>query len=252
MSLLKMTAAVNINKVFGDYMIRIAELNIKLDVPYEQVLRQFSDYVIDAEEYDVLISCDVADCEAEVGKIRFGNSILQSTAIHRKLAEVISQFNALVLHSVLLDVEGTGVAFAAHSGTGKTTHMSLWQELLGDKMVVVNGDKPIVRFFEDEPETPYAYGTPWNGKEKLGCNMRTKLKHICFIERSETNYVEKVDKSQIIDRIFNQVYMPKDPVAVMKTMELIDRLLNCCDLWIIHCNMEKEAAKIAYETIFNA
>ena len=127
--------------------------------------------------------------------------------------------------------------------------MNLWQKLLGDKMVVVNGDKPIVRFFDDEPETPYAYGTPWNGKEHLGCNMRTKLKHICFIERSETNFVEKMDKNDVINLIFNQVYKPKDPIAVMKTMELIDRLLSCCNLWKIHCNMEDEAAEIAYNAI---
>jgi len=84
----------------------------------------------------------------------------------------------------------------------------------------------------------------------LGFNMRTCLKHICFIERNETNYVEKLNKSDAIDRIFNQVYMPKDPIAVMNTMNLIDRLLSCCNLWIIHCNMEPEAAEVAYNTIF--
>ena len=159
--------------------------------------------------------------------------------------------NAFVFHSANFDVEGEGVAFAAHSGTGKTTHMNLWQEYLGEKMVVVNGDKPIVRFFEDEPEQPYAYGTPWNGKEHLGCNMRTPLKHICFIERSKTNFVEKLDKNEAIDRIFNQVYMPENSISKNNTVELIDRVLSCCDLWIIHCNMEKEAAEVAYKTIFN-
>ena len=82
--------------------------------------------------------------------------------------------------------------------------------------------------------------------------MCTPLKHICFIERSETNYVEKMEKSDVIDRIFNQVYMPKDPVAVMNTMNLIDRLLSCCNLWTIHCNMDPAAAEVAYNTIFNS
>ena len=175
---------------------------------------------------------------------------MEVAAIYRKFAEWLPNNGAFVLHSACFDVEGEGVAFAAHSGTGKTTHMRLWQEYLGDKMVVVNGDKPIVRFFEDQPETPYAYGTPWNGKERLGCNMRTPLKHICFIERSDKNYVEPIEKADAIDRIFNQVYMPKDPVAVMNTMQLIDRLLSCCKLWTIHCNMNPEAAEIAYKTIF--
>ena len=213
------------------------------------------------------------------------------SAYHRKLSDKLPSHEAFVLQSACFDVDGVGVAFAAHSGTGKSTHMRLWQDYLGDKMTIVNGDKPIVRFFEEgendnkipppqavplplgkggknsdnpsvscadsslyakEPNIPYAYGTPWNGKEKLGCNMRTPLKHICFIERSETNYVEKIAPKDAIDRIFNQVYMPKDPMAVMKTIELINRLINSCKLWIIHCNMEPEAAEVAYKAIFNS
>ena len=105
-------------------------------------------------------------------------------------------------------------------------------------------------FFDDEPECPYAYGTPWNGKEGLGCNMRTPLKHICFIERSLTNSCEPMDKKDAVDLMFNQVYMPTDPQAAMCTMQLIDRLLSSCKLWKIKCNMEPQAAEVAYNTIF--
>ena len=66
-----------------------------------------------------------------------------------------------------------------------------------------------------------------------------------------TNFVEKIDKKDAINLIFNQVYMPKDSVALANTLQLIDRLLSCCNLWKIHCNMEPEAAKIAYEAILN-
>lgn len=213
----------------------------------------FNEYYINKNIADFAIQITKEEALQEKLFSEFKNFFLGEYAVtvaFRKIAEWLPSHDAFVLHSACFDVDGVGVAFAAHSGTGKTTHMRLWQELLGDKMVVVNGDKPIVRFFEDEPEIPYAYGTPWNGKERLGCNMRTKLKHICFIERSETNFVEKMDKKDVINLIFNQVYKPKDPLAVMKTMELIDRLLSCCNLWKIHCNMEKEAAEVAYNTIF--
>ena len=212
-----------------------------------------NEYLCEITDADLTVLYEKEDWifERKISKIdSFSPMYYESTSTYRKLAEWLPNNGAFVLHSACFDVDGEGVAFAAHSGTGKTTHVRLWQELLGDKMVVVNGDKPIVRFFEDEPETPYAYGTPWNGKERLGCNMRTPLKHICFIERSETNYVEPMEKSDAIDRIFNQVYMPKDPMAVMNTMQLIDRLLSCCKLWTIHCNMEPSAAETAYKTIF--
>ena len=227
------------------------KVDIKVDAPkWGKKLADYSsdflkpDITIEINDNDIEYERSVAEEEYSVGLLRYG-------ACYRKIGENIPLRDAFILHSATIDVEGAGIAFAAHSGTGKSTHMNLWQELLGDKMVVVNGDKPIIRFFEDEPEQPYAYGTPWNGKESYGCNMRTPLKHICFIERSETNYVEKLDKKEAIDRIFNQVYMPKNPMAVMNTMQLIDRLLTNCNLWIIHCNMEPEAAKVAYETIFS-
>lgn len=235
---------------------KIADFNIKLKNVYDGVERFLPEYCVTDVEPDLIFETEFKDLQSEV-KVDLNNykdtpaPYLEFITLHRKLAECLPDNNAFLLHSATFDVDGVGVAFAAHSGTGKTTHMMLWQKLLGDKMTIVNGDKPIVRFFDDEPETPYAYGTPWNGKEILGCNMRTPLKHICFIERSITNSVEPMQKSDVVDLIFNQVYMPKDPMAAMNTMQLIDRLLSCCKLWKIKCNMNPEAAEVAYNTIFN-
>ena len=236
------------------FQCRMADLNIEINEVYKGVRIFTRSFQCEFDKPDIVInsSQEVIDYEKSLSEnqTKPAKSFYEKSFVYRMIANQILDFDAFVLHSACFDVEGVGIAFAAHSGTGKTTHMSLWQKLLGDKMVIVNGDKPIVRFFEDEPKQPYAYGTPWNGKEQFGCNMRTPLKHICFIERSETNYVEKVDKKTIVDRIFKQVYMPKDPQSMMKTMQLIDRLVTCCDLWIIHCNMEDDAAIVAYKAIF--
>ena len=187
--------------------------------------------------YEYIISNKCADYHIKIYKNDIVNESknqiflklndVESICIHRKLAEWLPLHNAFVLHSAVFDVDGTGIALAAHSGTGKTTHMLLWQKLIGDRLKIVNGDKPIVRFFDDEPETPYAYGTPWNGKEHLGCNMRTPLKNICFIERAEKNSCEEISKTEAADLLFNQVYMPKDPQAAINTLQLINRLISC-------------------------
>ena len=243
----------NGNKRWRKMKFRIAGFNVFVNNEVNYIKLHTKEFFSTFDVADISLDITNEDVyyEVEQADSSHKRSYLQYNSIHRKIAEWLPQNNAFVLHSATFDVDGVGVAFAAHSGTGKTTHMNLWQKLLGDKMTIVNGDKPIVRFFDNEPETPYAYGTPWNGKEHLGCNIRTPLKHICFIERSETNYVEKVQKNAVIDRIFNQVYMPKDPMAVMNTMKLIDRVLSCTNLWIIHCNMEPEAAEVAYNAIIN-
>lgn len=229
---------------------RIADFNFQIDNIYPETAKTCMRYPIsENQDCDISLTITERDIDLEENGC-FSRQYLEYIALSRKIADVVSLHDAFLLHSACFDVNGTGVAFAAHSGTGKTTHMLLWQKLLGDKMTVVNGDKPIVRFFENEPETPYAYGTPWCGKENLGCNMRTPLKHICFIERADKNSCEPLDKSDAVNLIFNQVYMPKDPAAMMKTMQLIDRLLSCCKLWKIRCNMESDAAETSFNAIF--
>ena len=176
-------------------------------------------------------------------------SVLQGeiNAFHHKVLNTIVFHDALFLHAALIDVDGSGIAFSALSGTGKTTHMLLWQKLLGDKIQIINGDKPIVRFIND---IPYGYGTPWNGKEGLGKNTKTPIKHICFIERSENNSCEKITSKDSLKKIFSQLYIPQDPVTAIKTLELLDKLLKSVNIWLIKCNTDISAAKTAYNEIF--
>ena len=174
----------------------------------------------------------------------------ESSAILRSIAEWLPLNNSFLLHSAVFDVNGSGVALAAHSGTGKTTHMLLWQKLLGDKLKIINGDKPIIRFFENEPETPYAYGTPWNGKEHFGNAERTPLRHLCFVERADVNSCERVTAEEITNRVLSQVYMPHSAQAAANTLTLINRLVSSVKLWKIKCNTDISAAQTAYNAIF--
>ncbi len=228
-----------------------ADFKIEINNRYERIVRQCADYEAEFDTPDLTVGMTDADFayEHSVADGTYSDAYIETIGVYRKLAEWLPKNNAFLLHSVAVDVEGTGIAFAAHSGTGKTTHMRLWKQYLGDKMTVVNGDKPIVRFFADE-ECPYAYGTPWNGKEGMGQNMRTPMKHICFIERAKENSCVPMLSGEAVDLIFNQVYMPKDPMAVLSTMQLINRFIGRCRLWKIRCNMDISAAETAYKAIF--
>ncbi len=230
----------------------IADFKWDIKEKFDTLRIKAEDYLDSFESADFTVSVNDNDLKYEqsVSEFTFEKPYLEYIAVLRKIGEILPFHNAFVLHGACFDVEGTGVALLAKSGTGKTTHLGRWKKFLKDKITVVNGDKPIVRFCGDEIT---AYGTPWCGKENLGQNTKTPLKHICFIERDQTNYTEKITKDEALPRIFNQVYMPiKNPQAVTKTMELIDRLLSGCELWIIHCNMDENAGEIAYNNIFKS
>ncbi len=230
----------------------VADFNFEIDNLYDRLPKLIAGYDGDFSVSDYSFANTEEELTEEQSKAEgdFSLGYIETITTYRKIAEWLPLNNAFLLHSATFEVGGEGIAFAAHSGTGKTTHMRLWHELLGDKFKIVNGDKPIIRFFEGE-EAPIAYGTPWNGKERLGQNTKTPLKHICFIERAEKNSCEPMKTAEAIDLIFNQVYMPKNPIAVMNTIELINRLINSCKLWKIKCNMDISAAETSYNTIFN-
>ena len=46
--------------------------------------------------------------------------------------------------------------------------------------------------------------------------------------------------------LVQQIYRPMDTGAMLKTLQLIDRLSGAVTLWRLGCNMEPEAAAVSY------
>ena len=232
---------------------RFADINYEINNINPSLENRCREYLIPADaECDELITMTEEDIDSESNNGGFSRQYLEFIALCRKISDRLPLHSGFLLHSAVFDVDGAGVALAALSGTGKTTHMLLWQRYLGERLRIVNGDKPFVRFFSDEPNTPYAYGTPWNGKENLSCNMRTPLNHICFIERAEENSCERISADEAVDLLFKQIYIPKEPSSAACALSLTDRLIASCSLWRIRCNMDISAAETAYSAIFAA
>ena len=138
------------------------------------------------------------------------------------------------------------LCFTAKSGTGKSTHIKLWQQLLGDKVIIVNGDKPILRKVDGKI---LCYGTPWCGKEKYNVNKSVELSCICFLNRAKDNSIHKYDVSKAAKNIVHQIVVPKSPENVLKILELLDYTLTNVDVWDLYCNMDIQAAQLSYNTM---
>ena len=232
------------------FKIKLADLIIEIDNKYSFIENQCREYVIDADYADIKASCTDAEIEAEHEnynpKSDFSLGYCESICIYRHICLQMPYFDAFIVHSAVVAVNGKAYAFAARSGTGKSTHLLLWKEYLKEKMQVINGDKPIVRFING---TLYAYGTPWCGKEGWQTNARAELKAICFLERDTQNRIEPLDKTKAADLIMKQILMPKDPLGAIKTLELLDQMLKKTDTWLLGCNISIDAAKLSYNTM---
>ena len=150
------------------------------------------------------------------------------------------------MHAAVIGVGDKAYAFTAKSGTGKSTHIALWKRFLGDRVSVINGDKPILRFIDGKL---YAYGTPWCGKEMWNTNMRAELNGLCFLERAKENKIVKITPMEASPLVMKQILIPNDAEGVIKTFEMVDKMLSITNLWRLGCNISQEAAIKAYMAV---
>lgn len=155
-------------------------------------------------------------------------------------------FNGFFLHASAVCVDEKAYLFSAPSGTGKSTHAALWQQYLGDRAIIINDDKPAIRLKDDNF---FVYGTPFSGKTNLNHNVCVELGAICILERGKTNRVERLSTEQAIFPILNQTLRPREKDKMNALLTLLDKCLRKTKVFKLYCNMDIEAAKIAYATM---
>lgn len=227
---------------------RIADFNIELFCRGRGLKTSCQPYLSDFDNADFTVKVTDEDIEEEsrLQYEEFSKSYLESVAACRKLCSLLPEKDAFVLHAATFEAKGRGIAFLAKSGTGKSTHMLLWKQLLGDDFHIVNGDKPIVRIIDG---LPYAYGTPWCGKEGWSDNREVALTDLCFIKRSEENKTVKLDKGEAVKALIRQVVMPEETEKVIKIIEMLDKTVKHCNVWEIYCNTDISAAEVSVKAI---
>lgn len=228
------------------FTIRIADLNIQIDNKYPYLASFCRDYVV-REECAPDLAVAVTDAEIEEerrgAETEISLGYAESICVYRRICEVLpTRFNAFLFHSAVIDYKGRGYAFSAKSGTGKSTHISLWKRVFGEDVAIVNGDKPIIRYIDGRF---VAYGTPWCGKEGWQRNSSAELCAICFLKRGETNSIHKIEPSEAVSLVFSQILVPNDLEGFDAISRLLDAMLSRVPCYLLGCNMDAEAAIVA-------
>ncbi len=155
-------------------------------------------------------------------------------------------FDGMLLHASAVVLDGWAYLFSAPSGTGKSTHTQLWLKAFGGRAVILNDDKPALRY---ENGLWYAFGTPWSGKTDQNVDMKVPLAGIAMLQRGETNEIEPFSGQEAIFAILEQTTRPRDPKLRQKLLTLLDKLLRTVPVWKLKCNMELDAPLVSYEAM---
>ena len=229
------------------FQIEAADLVIRIENRYDYVQDLCREYITDNNcSPDLTVSVSEEELTREAEKepeTFFSRGYGEGVLIYEKISNTLPAFDAFVMHSSVVAVDGQAYAFAAKKGTGKSTHTRYWKEVLGDRLTVINGDKPIYRFQEGRL---LAYGTPWCGKENWQTPSSAPLRALCLLEQSSENALFPINAFDTLSELMQQFHLPEGGLVDMpKLMRLIDRMTAVVPVYRLRCRNDRSAAEVA-------
>lgn len=230
---------------------KISDLNILINPIFPQTAKRLRPYLSEDSSYDFEISVSQEEiCEylnnSEEPCLDF---MAEGTLILTQLCNrVLECYDGFFFHSSSLMMDGCAYVFTAVSGTGKSTHTALWRKLFGDRITMINDDKPIIR---KKDGRFYVYGTPWMGKADIGNNTKAPIKAVYILRRGAKNSAVRVKTGEVFRQIFEATVIPTDRANMARLLELLDELFSAVPLFLLTCNTDIEAAQVAYDAAEN-
>ena len=229
------------------FKIKIANIVLLINAFNETTKRYCKDFLCDEKE-DYEITMTEEDLKNEVTASNNGHVYVNEeiSALYRKIADLFVERNIIVFHGSSFKVNNYGFIVTARSGVGKSTHVKLLEEFIGEGFNYINDDKPLVAVSNGVT----IYSSPWNGKERRGNNISAPLKAVLFLNRSlENTYKPIVNKEEIYIKLLSQIYLPREKDKREKALKIVDVLLKNINFYEINVNKEIESAKMTYEEI---
>lgn len=157
-----------------------------------------------------------------------------------------SKRDTVLIHASLVRKDGWGYAFIAKSGTGKSTQVSMWlRHIPGCDLM--NDDNPIIRIIDGKP---YIYGSPWSGKTPCYRNVKARLGAVTRIDRAQANSIDKIKPVEAFVSVLPSCSSMKwDTYTYNSLCDIVTRIVETTDIYILHCLPDKESAIICHDTI---
>ena len=153
----------------------------------------------------------------------------------------------LEMHSSVVVNGGKGYLFLGKSGTGKSTHSSLWLKHIPGTMLL-NDDNPILRLMPDG--TARVFGSPWSGKTPCYKNLDFPAGAVVRIRQAPFNKIEKLPPVQAYASLMASAssFRPFKTLAEgwHATLEGLVGVLPC---YVLDCLPDQAAAELCHKTV---
>lgn len=147
--------------------------------------------------------------------------------------------STLEMHASVTVKDGKGFLFLGQSGTGKSTHSSLWLKNIPGTHLL-NDDNPVVRFLDGEARV---YGSPWSGKTPCYRNEDYPIGAFVRINRAPYNAIHR----QNVKESFASISSSSSGLRAIRSIgdglfTTISSLIQSIPCYVLDCLPDDDAA----------
>ena len=179
-----------------------------------------------------------------------GEDSLRTFAVNNALmlmyAFASAGLGTLLVHASVIKNNGKGFLFLGKSGTGKSTHSSLWlKHIKGSELL--NDDNPVVRVDESGA---VVYGSPWSGKTPCYKNDCARIGAFVQIKQEPENHISRNRPLQAFALLLPSMSTMKwDKRVYDGTYDSVSRLVERVPLYTLGCRPDQEAAEVCHAEV---
>ena len=226
---------------------RIAGLNILMDVSGELTVTRSEKYKYD---FSGTPDFEVLGMESNIERMKTDDGLNEQEAEYvasgSRFYNHLVSFDGFMLHSSAVCYNNKAYLFTADSGTGKSTHTSLWKSYLKDKAFILNDDKPAIRLIDGKF---YAAGTPWSGKTDQNENLLVEVGSVAILKRGKENKISPLNPSMAVLPLISQTAFPTKYERIDALSELLEKFVTSVPIYEFYCDISEQAFMTSFSTM---
>ncbi len=155
-------------------------------------------------------------------------------------------YDTMLIHASVTAIGDDAYVFLGKSGTGKSTHSSLWlKHIEGTRLL--NDDNPVIRVTDDGV---WVYGTPWSGKTPCYKNERCALRAVVRLSQAPYNRIERQSPLQAYASLMPSCScMRWDSDSVGRLHSSVEKVLTRVPVYHLECLPDKDAAMVCCKAV---
>lgn len=158
-------------------------------------------------------------------------------------AQAVVWHNAISIHASVVKYRGVGYLFMGKSGTGKSTHSSIWQQNF-DECTLLNDDNPTIRIVDGKP---MVYGTAWSGKTPCYKNEGCPLGGMVRLYQASENSFTALSGVEAFMAVLPGCSVIRQDVEQYNTLcATLTEFIQCTKVGRLDCLPNAEAAQVCY------